>query len=250
MPIPMNVEVYFAPVRVLGDDDLQLLSADERQRAARFRFEADRRRFVLARCAVRLALARVLGVAPQAVPLRIGPHGKPELAGQDRRWTLSLSHAGDYIALALARDGRRVGIDIDQHQATNVDRIAEDHFCPRELQWLREGGAGAAADVQARFYRIWTLKEAYLKACGIGLAGAPSSVDVSDAMMDPAGEPQFPQGKTDIAVQSIDAPAAGYSAALAADGRDWRSQILPWDWNAGSGGAETAGNPRPLRPAP
>ena len=45
MPITMNIEVYFAPVRELRDDDLQLLSADERQRAARFRFEADRRDF-------------------------------------------------------------------------------------------------------------------------------------------------------------------------------------------------------------
>jgi 4'-phosphopantetheinyl transferase len=240
MLMTMNVEVYFAPVRELRVHDLELLSADERQRAARFRFEADRGRFVLARCAIRLALARALGgLAPQAVPLRVGPHGKPELASEDRL-AFSLSHAGDYIALALARDRRHVGIDIDQHQAANVERIAQDHFCPRELQWLREGGS---ADVQARFYRIWTLKEAYLKASGIGLAGAPSSVDVSDAVLQPASEPQFPQGKIDIAVQSIDAPAAGYSAALAADGRDWRSQVLPWDWNAG-GGTE------PLKPAP
>jgi 4'-phosphopantetheinyl transferase len=245
MLMTMNVEVYFAPVRELSDQDLELLSADERQRAARFRFEADRRRFVLARCAVRLALARMIGVAPRAVPLRVGPHGKPELASEDRL-TFSLSHAGDYIALALARD-RRVGIDLEQHQAVNVDRIAQDHFCPRELRWLREGGA---AGVEARFYRIWALKEAYLKASGIGLAGAPSSVDVSDAMtMQPASEPQFPLGQADIAVQPIDAPAAGYSAALAADGRDWRSQVVPWNWNAG-GGAEMAGNPHPLRPAP
>jgi 4'-phosphopantetheinyl transferase len=231
MPKIMNIEVYFAPVRELRDDDLQLLSADERQRAQRFRFEADRRRFVLARCALRLALARALGggLAPAAVPLRVGPHGKPELASQDRRLMFSLSHAGDYIALALVGNGRHVGVDLEQHQPVNFDRIAQDQFCPRERQWLSEGGA---AQVEARFNRIWTLKEAYLKASGLGLSGAPKSVDVSEVVTQPANEPQFPQGRTDIAVQSIDTPAAGYSAALAADGRDWRSQVLPWIWNA------------------
>jgi 4'-phosphopantetheinyl transferase len=231
MPKIMNIEVYFAPVRELRDHDMQLLSADERQRAQRFRFEADRRRFVLARCALRLALARALrGIAPAAVPLRVGPHGKPELATQDRLM-FSLSHAGDYIALALVGNGRRVGIDLEQHQAVNVDRVAQDLFCPRESQWLCEGGA---ADAQARFNRIWTLKEAYLKASGLGLSGAPRSVDVSDVVVQSTSEPspQFPHGRTDIAVQSIDAPTAGYSAALAADGRDWRSQVLPWSWNA------------------
>ena len=227
----MNIDVYFAAVRELRDQDLGLLAADERQRAGRFRFEADRRRFVLARCAVRLALARAIGgVAPAAVPLRVGPHGKPELASEDRL-AFSLSHAGEYIALALARERRRVGIDLEQHQRVNVERIAQDHFCPREVQWLREGGE-IAVDVDARFNRIWTLKEAYLKACGLGLAGAPSSVDVSEVMRSESDSPQFPRGKSDIAVQSIEAPAAGYSAALAADGCDWRSRVVPWDWDA------------------
>ena len=120
------IQVYVAPARALRLEDYGLLTADEKDRAARFHFEKDRRLFVLARCVLRSALGRVLDVPPAAVPIQLGANGKPELGSANASLTFNLSHSGDQVAVAIA-PGARVGIDIEYHSRdTEIDSIAQD----------------------------------------------------------------------------------------------------------------------------
>ncbi len=158
-----------APLLSRSDEIDPILSAEERTRAGRFIFEADRRRFRAARWALRRILGERLGVPPAEVAFRILPGGKPALAppfdGTGVRF--NLSHSGDLLLVALA-DGREVGAD--------VERAREDLDWPAlSARFLPAGSVAtlaalAPAEGRAAFFRAWTLAEALGKAAGVGLA--------------------------------------------------------------------------------
>jgi 4'-phosphopantetheinyl transferase len=151
-----------------------LLSADERERAARFHFARDARRFVLARGAVRAILAREVGLSAEALAFVYGPHGKPALAGGAEP-RFSVSHSEDLALVAVAR-GREVGVDLERVRRAYDDALAETAFSDLELAALR---ALPPEERAAAFHRGWTRKEAYLKARGEGFARPLGSFDVS-----------------------------------------------------------------------
>jgi len=146
-----------------------LLTPDERARRARYRFERERHQFLVARGLLRWTLSGYLGLPPEAVRFRAGPHGKPELAvgATPTPLTFNLSHAAGLVACAIARDAE-IGIDVeDLAGAADIDAVARS-FAPSEradLDAVREKTAR-----QNRFLAYWTLKEAYLKARGLGLS--------------------------------------------------------------------------------
>jgi 4'-phosphopantetheinyl transferase len=146
-----------------------LLSPEERDRAARFRFERHRRRFVVTHALVRESLSRCAPVAREAWSFRAGKRGKPEVAGPASGLGLrfNLSHTDGLAACAVARSCD-VGVDVEA--GARVRRhleVAERFFSPREVAALR---ALPAPEREGRFLDTWTLKEAYLKARGLGLA--------------------------------------------------------------------------------
>ena len=141
-----------------------VLSLDERQRAERFQFERDRRRFVAARGTLRCLLGGYLGVAPQALCFVYGKFGKPALALPDRAiLQFNLSHSGELAVFAIAWR-RELGIDIEQVRADNGgEDVARRFFAQGEVQQL------LALPPSARlrgFFDIWTRKEATIKARG------------------------------------------------------------------------------------
>lgn len=145
-----------------------LLDAAERDRAARFVRDDDRRRYRVAHALLRGVLGRCLGRAPAAVDMSIGAHGKPALrdgGAADLRFNLTHSHE---IAACAVAAGREVGIDVEwTGRAIDVDRIAARFFAPEEQAAL----AALAPDLRPRaFHACWTRKEAYLKARGVGLS--------------------------------------------------------------------------------
>jgi len=147
----------------------RLLSDQERARRDRFRLDEPRTAFVLGRALVRTRLARCLGVPPQRVRLRIGPHGRPEVDGPSGSPPVrfSLTHTRGLIACVLAR-ATEVGVDAeDLGRGLDHEAIARRHFAPAEVAQL----GGLAGDEQRRrFFALWTLKESYLKARGEGLS--------------------------------------------------------------------------------
>jgi 4'-phosphopantetheinyl transferase len=140
-----------------------LLDPAETVRAAVFERAADRRRFTVAHGAVRAILAGELGIAPEAVRWRFGPYGKPSLVDADGT-EVSLSHSGELAALAVAR-GRPVGVDL-QTMSGSLDaaRLSARYFTGDEARYV--AAAGDRDRQLARFVRLWTRKEACVKAAG------------------------------------------------------------------------------------
>ena len=148
---------------------LELLSPEEHQRMARFVFERDRVRFLLTRALVRTTLSRYAAVAPADWHFVANAHGRPEILDRpagvpDLRF--NLSHTDGLIACAVTI-GREVGIDIEHVGRRLTQDVAARFFEPAEVAHLQS----LPADQQERvFFDFWTMKEAYIKARGFGLA--------------------------------------------------------------------------------
>jgi 4'-phosphopantetheinyl transferase len=156
------------------------LSPSEADRARAFRDPADGRRFAAFRAALRSILGDYLGLPPAAVPIGVAPSGKPRLAPaavSDGAPPLvfSLAHAAGFGLVAVAREP--VGVDIETAAAARF----EPRLAPRVLS-AAERAVHTALPPDTRagaFLRLWTRKEAYLKATGEGLARDPATVTVS-----------------------------------------------------------------------
>ena len=162
-----------------------LLSSAERQRASRFAFALDRRRFTVARAWLRRLLSARLGIRPESIELVYGAHGKPALAqrcaSSDLRF--NVSHSDDVAAYAFS-PGREIGIDIESIRVIDdAEDIAARFFSRRENE------AYHALDPRDRslgFFNCWTRKEAFVKALGDGLDFPLDRFDVSLAPGEPA----------------------------------------------------------------
>ncbi|MBK8978058.1 MAG: 4'-phosphopantetheinyl transferase superfamily protein [Planctomycetes bacterium] len=158
------------------------LRADESARVDRLVRDADRRNALVGRWLVRRLLARATATAPADWALAPGPHGRPEPAHPSIAVppSINFSHTRTVVVAALCRDAA-VGIDVEHPaRVAPVERLAR-FFSPAEVAWL------TALDVAGRqlgFWRLWTLKEAWLKARGSGITGALDSTTIGFA--DPA----------------------------------------------------------------
>jgi 4'-phosphopantetheinyl transferase len=146
-----------------------VLSDSERTRAQRFAFAGDRRDFAAAHALTRLALSRYGDRPPERWRFQEGTNGKPSLVADDGTPPLAfnLSHTHGLVACAIA-PGVDVGIDVER-----VDRrVGASEIAPRFFsQGERADLARCPADERARrFFELWTLKEAYIKAIGKGLS--------------------------------------------------------------------------------
>ena len=175
-----EAHLYAVPIDETSDRWVELctvLTPDERQRAAQFRVEPPRRRFVTARAALRILLSRYLDLPPAAVTLSLSPNGKPRLGDQHRQSGLhfNVSHSGNMALVVLAR-GCEVGVDVEQLRAVrHVQHIAKRYFHASEIEAILS--APPAGQVAA-FLRCWTGKEAVLKAIGMGITGSLAAFHV------------------------------------------------------------------------
>ena len=146
-----------------------LLSKDEEERMARLVFERDRRRFLLTRALVRTMLSRYASVRPAGWSFIANVHGRPEILDRPKGvpdLRFNLSHTEGLIACAVTI-GREVGVDVEHIGRRLTHDVAGRFFAPREVNDLK-----ALPDDQQHtvFFDYWTLKEAYIKARGFGLA--------------------------------------------------------------------------------
>jgi 4'-phosphopantetheinyl transferase len=190
----------------------QLLSASETTRAANFRSDHAKMRFIAGRGVLREILGGYLGIAPGKVQIASAEHGKPYLV-EAEKLRFNLSHSGDVLLLAVST-GLEVGVDIE---AMDPDKplldMARLALSPREQEVLL---SLPSADLRtAAFYRFWVRREACLKACGRGFSNPGDDFDVSS---EEAPLPAVRCNRAYWHVLDIDVPQP-YCAALAVETR-------------------------------
>jgi 4'-phosphopantetheinyl transferase len=209
----------------------QCLSPDERQRYDRFRFERDRKRYLVGRGLLRALLGCYLDMTPDQLRFDYTSFGKPHLALGSARQELqfNLSHSGELLLIAVAA-GRALGIDVEQVRADiDAGAIAARYFSANEQAALAELAGTEQIDA---FFDCWTRKEAYIKAKGDGLSLPLDQFDVSlkpsqaarllGTRPDPAEAHRWHLAELDV--------AGGYKAALAVEGTGWTLKC--WDWQS------------------
>jgi len=171
LPQEREVHIWRATTAPVGPEDLLVLNPEELERARRFRFEEHRGAYVHAHAMLRRTLSRYTSIAPSDIQFAYGPYGKPSLRDGENRF--NLSHSRNQVVIAVAC--REVGIDIE-YMRDDIDflDIARSFFSPREHALVAQAGKA----IRQIFYRIWTCKEAYMKATGMGFSLPSRSFDV------------------------------------------------------------------------
>lgn len=165
-----EVLLYRAEIPSLSPPTISRLSAKldrhEQDRAAGFVFETDRAVFVGAHALLRHALGSIFGGA--AIRFRTNAYGKPELdLDFEHGVHFNLSHTRGMAVCAICC-GHSVGVDVEAvDRSVDVELLAKRYFAAREHRLIAEAPPHRRAEI---FFRLWTLKEAMLKALGTGLA--------------------------------------------------------------------------------
>ena len=193
------------------------LSDGERRRAVRFRFDDDRSRFIARRGLLRVALARYAECDPARVVFELNAFGKPTLIhGGSLRLQFNASHSAGVGLVAVTVD-RAVGIDVERHRP-DVDclGVAASFFSPDEVETLRRANEPVR---RAMFFTLWSCKEAWVKARGVGLAFPlhRCRVEVGDGAPRLLEDPEQPGEHARWSLTLLDV-GSDFSAALVVEG--------------------------------
>ena len=154
-----------------------ILSTSERERARRIKDNALRYRWMTARAALRTILSRYTAEDPAGLRLGYTDAGKPFLENRGvSDLSFSISHS-DNIATVALTVGQPIGIDIEHvRRVPEQDRITQEYFCHHEQVFL----LGLPPQMRAEaFFKLWTWKEACLKAIGTGLGTSLATFEVA-----------------------------------------------------------------------
>lgn len=164
-----TIHVWLLDIRKYNGNFLRLsnvLTAEERYRMSRFIHEGDRRRFLVGHSMLRILLSRYLQNSPENILLSTNEYGKLFLPKSDVFF--NISHSENMVMLAFVRK-MQIGVDIEKIKYLNdYLQIAKNCFLPEESR--RIYSYANEDNSMECFYKIWTIKEAYVKACGDGLS--------------------------------------------------------------------------------
>ncbi|MCA6119167.1 4'-phosphopantetheinyl transferase superfamily protein [Bradyrhizobium sp. WSM 1738] len=159
----------------------QMLDAEETERLVRFRHLEDRMSYLAAHAGARMLLGRLIDVPAKTLRFEPSAHGKPALVAGPADFDFSLSHARGAVAVAAAR--MSIGVDIEPlREVDDMASISEIALAEEERKVLWSAPAALRSRL---FLRYWTLKEALLKAAGLGFT-IPPNIVVIDAGPSPA----------------------------------------------------------------
>ncbi len=161
---------------------IHLLNATEQARMQEYRVTEVRRRFVLMRATLRTLLCDRLDCDNAQLDFEKLSHGKPYacIEGASATISFNITHSDTHGLIAIAPD-RDIGVDLEIYSSSrDISGITKAVFSPEEQAVL----TAASEEQRVRlFYRLWTLKEALLKAWGTGLSLAPASFQIPDSML-------------------------------------------------------------------
>lgn len=155
----------------MAHEDWAVLSPPEQDRAARFRFDRDARRYRTSHAALRQILGGVLDMAPAALAFVEGSHGKPRLLDDSAPpLHFNMSHSGEWALIGVSME-RPIGVDLEViTPMDDAELLAQKNFSAAEQAAFLRTPADQRLEA---FFRCWTRKEACLKALGSGLSIEP-----------------------------------------------------------------------------
>lgn len=213
LPDNTSVEVLLFDLDEMSDADLNDATDEERQRAARYKRPHDGRHLLARRVLLRCLLAERSGQTPEAIKLIASTHGRP-VVESIMPMTFNTSRSGRYFAVALGHM-RNCGIDIEQpRRVRDVESLTRRIISDADYDSLLATGP---ID-QTTFLRLWTRKEAVLKALGVGLSVDPALACVPLAR-ERLTRPQvahvaMKSGLVDVPISDLDTASLGASELL------------------------------------
>ena len=218
-----DIHIWCASLNVSQEELLHhvsVLSLDEKARAERFYFEKDRDHFIVARGLLRTLISHYLKIEPAQIEFIYEDYGKPVLKSelQEKTFEFNLSHSKG-VALYIFSWNRKVGIDVEHiHSMPDMDDFAERFFSPRESVFIN---SLSGQQKEIAFFKLWTCKEAFLKANGNGLTVPINEVEISlepegSATLAAIGEEKEQTSHWQLEIFN---PVQGFQAALAVEGK-------------------------------
>jgi len=175
-----DVHIWYCVTPIFEDDAAnyfgQYLSPEEALRRDRLRFRADRNAFAIAHDLLRRSLSRYADVLPAEWQFATNEYGKPSIESLDpkaRSLSFNLSSTRGCAACAITSCAP-IGVDVERVERSRcIQEVADRYFSDSETAWLRNC---TEQQRQIRFTQLWVLKEAFLKAIGIGLSGTLNQI--------------------------------------------------------------------------
>jgi 4'-phosphopantetheinyl transferase len=177
---------------------------------------------------LRCILGRIVEQPPHSLRFRSGVRGKPllEPIGDTPTPNFNLSHSGDVAVVAVANS--ELGVDVEEvRPRANSNRLAQRFFSENERSWL------ATRPPESRdcdFLRIWTCKEAYLKAIGSGIAMPLRSVEIDPEVPSITRISNDPHSAAEWSILRVELQASA-ECAVAVRGRGWQLQNRRFRWD-------------------
>lgn len=156
---------------------LEWLDETEQARWRRYRYARPRTEFALCRAALRAVLCRQFHCRNDELAFETSPHGKPSatICGARTPGSFNVSHSGAHALIALAERGR-IGVDVEERVARHdPDGPIRAAFARTEQQELAAARGAGKVDL---FFTLWTMKEALIKALGVGLSLDTSGLEI------------------------------------------------------------------------
>ncbi|HEY9863279.1 MAG TPA: 4'-phosphopantetheinyl transferase superfamily protein [Candidatus Obscuribacterales bacterium] len=202
-----------------------ILADPELKRVRQFKFPRDQQAFMIARGILRIILSHYLNLSPEQIKFKYSSKGKPSLDQDPPPLHFNLSHTNGKAIYAIAME-ENIGIDIEYIREIEVISLAKRFFCESEYRWLNSLDSEAQ---YAAFFRLWTCKEAYLKATGEGLVGLQeveifTPLDSNLKILKISQDSELAKNWT---LQRIEA-AENYLATLAIKGTNYQFKYRQW----------------------
>ncbi|NCO76739.1 MAG: 4'-phosphopantetheinyl transferase superfamily protein [Cyanobacteria bacterium] len=165
----INIDNYREKINKFRD----ILSLDELEKANRFSLDKLKDSYQINRGYLRIILGNYLNIKPEEICFSYNQKGKPLLKGEIiNKINFNLSHKNNYTVYALSKNN--IGIDLEQiNDKVAIENIARRFFCQCEFNYLNNLPKREKPEY---FFKLWTIKEAYLKAIGEGLSGGLDNI--------------------------------------------------------------------------
>jgi 4'-phosphopantetheinyl transferase len=211
---------------VKGFPLISVLSADEQARAERYQVQAARHQFVVTRALLRILLAEYLQQDPKSLEFCYSIHGKPELLVPQFDLRFNLSHSKGVVLFAVCQ-GQSIGVDLEWiNPAVDGAAIARRMFSAQERA---EIARLPSMERQAKFFQLWTRKEALIKLFGDRLFPGLKTYEVST---DSSSCGQWARvGRQSVWLQDLELMES-FAGAIATPTQPDRIRYRQWPWSS------------------